>query len=153
MVNGVQFWAGVCIFSSREEHFQEMNICCGISGRVRIWIGCLKLSPGVMRADQGSNWEGSRENMNCLHSLVGAYVMEREDSRPLWCPLCITSAFQLHPMLESGMKHHGVPEARPHKLCSQPPGQHQDTGTDRGRYFSIQRVIILWVFHRLLARV
>lgn len=129
----------VCASLAVEEYLQEMNICCGVSGRVRIWIGCLKLSPGVMKADQGRNLRGSGENTNCLHSLAGAYVTEREDSRPLWCLLCISSAFWLHPTLESGMKHHAVPEARPHKLCSQPPGQHQDTGTDKGGYYSIQR--------------
>lgn len=43
-------------------------------------IGWLKLSLGVVRADLGSSWKARGENVNCLHSLDGAYLTARGGS-------------------------------------------------------------------------
>lgn len=55
-------------------------VCCGVSTRVWLWIGWLKLSLGVVRADQGSSWKAKGENMHCLHTLAGAYLNARGGS-------------------------------------------------------------------------
>lgn len=142
----------VCASLAVEEYLQEMNICCGVSGRVRIWIGCLKLSQEWWKQTKAGTWEVVEKTRTAFTLWLGLmwrkgriadhYGVSFASPVPFDCTPHWSLEWNIMLSLKPG-----------HTSCA--PSHLGSTKTQEQTRAGIiaSSVIIVWIFHLLLARV